>query len=122
LKKPVWSESRLPRPGDPGFSSIPGEQQLATDLDGRRRIMSGAGELPYDVAADVWLVDQKETTLLSYTIKKKKLEDLAARALAEGRQPMVSIVFWTGQHRGEPWMLVPQSTLLALAQLATKEI
>ena len=83
--------------------------------------MSGAGELPYDVAADVWLVDQKETTLLSYTIKKKKLEDLAARALAEGRQPMVSIVFWTGQQRGEPWMLVPQSTLLALAQLATKE-
>jgi hypothetical protein len=113
MKKPSWSDSKLPKPGESGFTSKPGEEKLAQDLGGRRRIMSGAGELPFDVHADDWLVDQKETRLLSHTIKRKDLEALEARALAEGRQPMYSIVFWVGEHRGEPWMLIPQSILLA---------
>lgn len=116
MKKPVWSESKLPRPGDAGFTSKPGEEKLAGDLEGRRRVMSGAGELPFDVHAEYWLVDQKETKLLSHTVKRRDLEALELRALAEGRQPMYSIVFWTGKQRGEPWMLVPQSVLLELAR------
>lgn len=112
MKKPAWSESKLPRPDRPGFSSIPGETKLAADLNGSRRVMSGAGDAPFDVSSPEWLVDQKETHLQSHTIKKKSLENLEARALAEGRQAMYCIVFWDGQHRGEPWMLVRQSALL----------
>lgn len=117
MKKPAWSEeSKLPRPGDTGFTSKPGEERLAADLGGRRRVMSGAGELPFDVHADHWLVDQKETGLKSHTVKRKDLESLETRARAEGRHPMYSIVFWVGRHRGEPWFLVPQSALLEIAR------
>lgn len=116
MKRPAWSESKLPKPGEPGFSSIPGESKLAEDLDGKRRAMSGAGDAPFDVTAAEWLVDQKETTLLSHTVKKKSLDQLEARALAEGRQAMYSIVFWVGKHREEPWMLVRQSVLLELVR------
>lgn len=121
MKYPAWSDPKLPRPGEDGFTSKPGELKLAEDLGGRRRLMSGAGELPYDVASDLWLVDLKETRLESYALKRKKLEQLEARALSEGRQPMFCIVFWSGTHRAEPWMLVRQSTLLGLAELAVKE-
>jgi hypothetical protein len=115
MKKPAWSEeSKLPKPGEPGFTSKPGEERLATDLNGRRRVMSGAGELPFDVHADNWLVDQKETSLKSHTIKREVLEALKTRARAEGRQPMYSLVFWVGQHRDEPWFLIPQSALLEM--------
>lgn len=116
MKKPAWSESKLPNPGQSGFSSIPGEAKLAKELGGSRRVMSGAGDAPFDVASPEWLVDQKETTLQSHTLKRKTLDALEARALAEGRQAMYSIVFWDGNHREEPWMLVRQSTLQSLAE------
>lgn len=121
MKKPAWSDSKLPKPGEPGFTSKPGEEKLAKDLGGRRRVMSGAGELPFDVHADVWLVDQKETSLQSHTVKRKDLDALADRALAEGRFPMYSIVFWQGQNRGEPWFLVPQSILIEFSRGTTHE-
>jgi hypothetical protein len=118
VKKPAWSESKLPKPGVPGFSSIPGEAKLAKDLGGSRRFMSGAGDAPFDVASPEWLVDQKETSLKSHTLKREALDALEARAIAEGRQAMYSVVFWVGNHRQDPWLLVRQSTLQEITNRA----
>jgi len=107
MKLPRWSRPERPVPGSPGFTSKPGERDLAEKLDGRRRAMSGAGDLPFDVASRDWLVDSKETKAKSYSVKRDLMDALTQRAVREGRRPMLTVTFWDeGNQRGETWALV----------------
>lgn len=107
MKLPNWARPERPEPGKKGFSSLPGESDIAAKLSGgRRRAMSGAGNLPFDVAADRWLVDSKETSAASYGVKLSLTKDLTERALREGRRPMLAVTFWKDGDRGETWAVV----------------
>lgn len=107
MKLPRWSRPERPEPGKSGFSSIPGESALAKKFPGgNRRAMSGAGNLPYDVATRDWLIDSKETSAKSFSVKRDFVTGLTERALREGRRPMLTVTFWDEGARGETWAVV----------------
>lgn len=106
MRLPRWARPERPEPGQKGFSSLPGETDLANKLGGRRRAMSGAGDLPFDVAAERWLIDSKETSAASYSVKLSLTKDLTERAIREGRRPMLAVTFWHEGERGETWAVV----------------
>lgn len=107
MRMPRWARPERPEPGRAGFSSLAGEGDIAKKLHGgRRRAMSGAGDLPFDVASERWLVDAKETSAASYGVKRSLTAELARRAIAEGRRPMLTVTFWDGGERGETWAIV----------------
>lgn len=105
--EPNWMKKKLPHPGKFGFSSLPGEDLLAKALGGKRRAMSGAGNLPYDVATPRWLVDSKETSNKSFSFKRVDLQSLEVRSIQEGRRPMFTVTFWDEEQRDQTtWALV----------------
>lgn len=112
MVKPQWLKKKLPNPGKDGFSSIQGEQDLAVQLGGRRRAMSGAGNLPYDVATPQWLIDSKESSAASWSFKRAQLQKLEVRAIQEGRRPMFTVTFWEEDVRDQTtWALVRLSDI-----------
>lgn len=68
--------------------------------------MSGAGDLPFDVATPEWLIDSKETSARSFSLRRDMLDELTTRAIKEGRRPMHAVTFWTDGQRGETWAVV----------------
>jgi hypothetical protein len=68
--------------------------------------MSGAGELPFDVATPRWLVDSKETSAKSFSMRRDMLKELTVRAIKEGRRPMFAVSFWEDGEKGETWAVV----------------
>jgi hypothetical protein len=107
---PRWAaESRVPRPGEPGFSSLPGERQLAERLGGRARPGSGnRPTLPRDVATAELLIESRETSAVGHRVRRAELVDLARRARAEGRVPAYLLTFWDEvAGRDEPWVMIP---------------
>lgn len=108
---PNWMKQKLPNPAKFGFSSIPGEKLLAEKLGGRRRAMSGAGNLPFDVATPEWLIDSKETANKSYSFKRADLKKLEVRAIQEGRRPMFTVTFWDEEQPDQAWALVRLSDI-----------
>lgn len=112
MDSPNWMKKGLPDPGEYGFSSIPGEKDLAQILEGRRRAMSGAGNLPYDVATKRWLIDSKETTAKSFSFRREAVQQLEVRAIQEGRRPMFTVTFWAEKERDRTtWALVRLSDI-----------
>lgn len=106
LRMPRWARPERPEPGREGFSSLKGEGDLAKKFGGRRRAMSGAGDLPYDVATERWLIDSKETSAASFSVKRDAATALTERAIREGRRPMFTITFWQEGQRAEAWAVV----------------
>lgn len=117
LELPSWATPERPVPGREGFTSIPGEAELADRLGGQRRVMSGAGQHPYDLSTPQdlvrpsWLIDKKETSAKSVSISRAQLARLTQRALREGRLPMHVITFFTDGLAGDDWALVRLSDL-----------
>ena len=107
MKLPSWSRPERPDPGKRGFTSIPGEAALAKRFPGgSRRAMSGAGNLPFDVATRDWLIDSKETSAKSYSVNRGLMNKLTERAIKEGRRPMMTVTFWNDGVREESWAIV----------------
>lgn len=110
---PRWACKERAKPGEPGFSSIPGEQEDAQRYQGKRRPMSGAGLHPFDWASSTWLGDSKEVAGSGHRVKRDFLFALARRATQEGRRPLYRLAFWNGSQQ-EAWVLIREHDLMEL--------
>lgn len=75
-----------------------GEERTASEIGGRRQPGSGNGEYAKgDVKGSEWLVERKDTSAKSYTLKKSDLEKHRLQALAQDREPVFLVAFVDGR-------------------------
>lgn len=71
-----------------------GEKQTATDVNGKRQPASGATTFAKgDVKCPDWLIERKDTSNKSYSLKISTLETIRLQAIEQDKNPVLQIKF-----------------------------
>ena len=114
-KKPRVVQPQWLNKADKVKTSKAHELRLAKELGGQRTPRSGG--LPFspfsnrtqgrDIETKDSLIEHKNTTKNSISIKKEWLEGIKLSASAAFKDPMVIITFQNGHEKPEDWVMIP---------------